>query len=53
MLIGKDILLISSRLWDTFFDWYGGGPTLKWTMDTKDLPVKSSSKSTTSKKLKS
>lgn len=39
MYIGKDILLISSRLWDTYFDWYGGGPTLKWKIILKELPT--------------
>ena len=36
MWLGKDILLVSTRIWETFFDWYGGGPTLKWKFDINE-----------------
>ena len=30
LILGKDGLLISQRLWDKLYGWYGGGPVLKW-----------------------
>lgn len=35
LYLGKDLLLISFKLWEAFYDWFGGGPTLKWKFNVK------------------
>jgi hypothetical protein len=44
--LGRDALLISKKLWDTFYDWYRGGPTLKWKIELTEPPASVSSRPT-------
>jgi hypothetical protein len=30
VIIGNEVFAISESVWSLLYQWYGGGPTLKW-----------------------
>ncbi|CDW78527.1 ubiquitin carboxyl-terminal hydrolase family protein [Stylonychia lemnae] len=41
LLLGEDVFFISWKLWNALYDWYGGGPTLKWKIEVAESQKKS------------
>jgi hypothetical protein len=34
--LGKDLFLISEKMWDSLYEWHGGGPCLKWKINVME-----------------
>lgn len=44
LIIGQDVCFASERMWAMFYDWYGGGPILKWKLEINEPPAQISSR---------
>jgi hypothetical protein len=34
--LGENVLVVSELLWKEIHNWFGGGPILKWKLETDD-----------------